>query len=103
MIYNDIPTNSHNPWYIEGTLPEMIKKIDVSELGIGMYVHDLCRHWIEHPFMRNQFLVRSAQDIEEIVKLGVRDIYIDTAQGLDVSPVPPSEPDQKLSTDDLHG
>ena len=81
----------------------MIKKIDVSDLRLGMYIHDLNRDWIEHPFLRNRFRVQSERDIEHIVELGVRDVYIDTELGLDVSTsLPLSKTDQKLSTEDLH-
>lgn len=62
----------------------MIKKVDVSELRIGMYVHDLNRDWVDHPFLRNRFEVASDLDIERIKALGVGYIYIDTDQGLDL-------------------
>ena len=80
----------------------MIKQIDVSELCIGMFIHDLNRDWINHPFLRNRFLVQSAHDIEEIVELGVSHVYIDTEQGLDVSTKASPKSDQRLSHEDLH-
>ncbi|MDD2760191.1 MAG: HD-GYP domain-containing protein [Methylomonas sp.] len=62
----------------------MIKKIDVSELRPGMYVHDLNREWLSHPFLRNRFLLESGRDVERIAELGVSHVYIDTLLGRDV-------------------
>lgn len=63
----------------------MIKKINVSNLRVGMYISDLNRDWVEHPFLRNRFLLQSARDIERIVGLGLRYVYIDTGLGQDES------------------
>ena len=73
----------------------MIKKIDVSDLRSGMYVHDLNRDWIDHPFLRNRFLVESQNDIDGIVALGVGHVYIDTELGEDVQAA-------QKSKDELH-
>lgn len=63
----------------------MIKKIDVSDLVVGMYIHDLNRSWGEHPFLRNRFRLRTPNDIERVMALGVRYVYIDTALGFDAA------------------
>ncbi|MGR8930054.1 MAG: HD-GYP domain-containing protein [Gammaproteobacteria bacterium] len=63
----------------------MIKKIDVTDLRIGMYIHDLNRSWIEHPFPQNRFVIESRQDIEDVVSLGEHCVYIDTELGKDVA------------------
>lgn len=62
----------------------MIKKIPVSRLKPGMYLHDLNVDWMSHPFVRNQFLIGSEEEIARIIGLGVHEIYIDTDLGLDV-------------------
>lgn len=69
----------------------MIKKVKVQELQLGMYVHDLNCGWIEHPFMRNRFLLKAADDIDRIAKLGLREIYIDTERGMDARDAPTRE------------
>ena len=56
----------------------MIKKIEVSDLRVGMYIHDLNRAWVEHPFLRNRFLLQSERDIERILELELHEVYIDT-------------------------
>lgn len=78
----------------------MIKKVDVAQLSLGMYIHDLQRDWVEHPFLRNRFLLQSPRDIETILRLGVRYVYIDTERGGDVSALQSTE--QTLTTDELH-
>jgi putative nucleotidyltransferase with HDIG domain len=64
----------------------MIKKIHVTELRPGMFVHDLNCSWPQHSFLSYRFPVRSVRDIERIVELGVREIYIDTELGEEPAP-----------------
>lgn len=66
----------------------MIKKIPISRLLPGMYLHDLNVGWMDHPFVRNQFKISSEDEIAQISGLGVHEIYIDTDRGLDVSDAP---------------
>ena len=37
----------------------MLKKVDASQLKVGMYIHDLSCDWMTHPFVRNRFLLSS--------------------------------------------
>lgn len=62
----------------------VIKKIKVSELVLGMYVHELSVDWSEHPFLTRRFLVQSQSEIETIVRLNLEEVVIDTERGLDV-------------------
>ncbi|HYD80646.1 MAG TPA: HD-GYP domain-containing protein [Paucimonas sp.] len=66
----------------------MLKKIDVSQLQVGMFIHDLSCNWLDHPFMRNRFLLSSPDEIRKIAAAGIHDIYIDTERGLDVKDAP---------------
>ena len=61
----------------------MLKRIAVSELRIGMYVDELCGSWMEHPFWRTRFALRSADDVQRIVESGISEVWIDTEKGLD--------------------
>ncbi|MDC7701378.1 HD-GYP domain-containing protein [Vogesella indigofera] len=63
----------------------MIKCIDIADVKIGMYVHDLNCDWTSHPFFRKRFLIKSDDEIAKIVEAGIHEIYIDTEKGLDVS------------------
>ena len=69
----------------------MIKKIDVHDLGLNMYIHDLNCDWMEHTFLHNNFLVKDAQEIEKIIAAGIRHVYIDTGRGQDVPQAPSAE------------
>ena len=66
----------------------MLKKIDASQLQVGMYIHDLSCDWMSHPFARNRFLVSSEAEIGKIRAAGIRDVVIDSARGLDARDAP---------------
>ncbi|MBH1984716.1 MAG: HD-GYP domain-containing protein [Burkholderiales bacterium] len=66
----------------------MLKKVDSSQLKVGMYVHDLSCDWMTHPFVRNRFLLRSEDEIRKIVQAGIHDVVIDSGKGLDVQDAP---------------
>ncbi len=53
-----------------------IKKIKAKDLQIGMYV-DLSGGWFKHPFVRNQFIIRSRQELDEVRKCGFKEVTVD--------------------------
>lgn len=69
----------------------MIKKISTSELRPGMFVDNLDCGWMEHPFLKNRFLVKDSQMIQKIASAGIRHLYIDTDKGKDVEAAPSLE------------
>ncbi len=62
----------------------MLKRIDVRHLSLGMYLHEFCGSWIEHPFWRTRFLLEDAQDLARIRETQIREVWIDTDKGLDL-------------------
>lgn len=62
----------------------MLKKINVTQLRIGMYINDLQCSWIKHPFTQNRFKVETNEQIKKIRAAGIKSIEIDTDKGLDV-------------------
>lgn len=62
----------------------MIKKIRSEQLRIGMHVHEFCGSWMDHPFWRSKFTVRTEAELKRIVTGGVSELWIDTSKGLDV-------------------
>jgi len=66
----------------------MLKKVDPSQLKVGMFIHDLDCGWMEHPFVRNRFLLTSVDEIAKIANARIRGIVIDASRGLDVSDAP---------------
>ncbi len=65
-----------------------IKLIPVDNLRPGMYVADVNCSWLDHPFVASHFAVKDDKRIQEIRSLGIRELYIDTDKGLDVSNAP---------------
>ena len=66
----------------------MLKKVDSSQLKVGMYIHDLSCDWMTHPFIRNRFLLASEDEIRKILNAGIHDVVIDSGRGLDVEDAP---------------
>ena len=62
----------------------MLKKVDSSQLKVGMFIHDLDCGWMEHPFMRNRFVLTSEAEIAKITDARIRGVVIDCSRGLDV-------------------
>jgi len=63
----------------------MLKRIPTEDLRAGMHVHELCGAWIDHPFWREDFVLRDPGDIRLILDSGITEVVIDSAQGLDVA------------------
>ncbi|WP_308637934.1 DUF3391 domain-containing protein [Massilia puerhi] len=62
----------------------MLKKVDSSQLKVGMFIHDLDCGWMEHPFVRNSFLITADDEIGKIVAARIRGVVIDCSRGLDI-------------------
>ncbi|MFZ6753178.1 HD-GYP domain-containing protein [Undibacterium sp. Dicai25W] len=62
----------------------MLKKIEVTQLRIGMYLHELCGSWIDTPFWKKSFVLADPNELAEIQKTKIREAWIDTSKGLDV-------------------
>ncbi len=69
----------------------MLKKVDASELKIGMFIHDLDCGWMEHPFVRSRFLLSRDEEIYKIRNARIRGVVIDCNKGLDVDHAPTVE------------
>lgn len=64
----------------------MLKRITVHQLSLGMYLREFCGSWMEHPFWRTSFVLRDPKDIASILASSIKEVWIDTSQGLDVAP-----------------
>ena len=69
----------------------MIKKVNVDQIKVGMFIHSFDCGWLEHPFFNTSVKVKNDKMIEKIVKHGIREVYIDTERGLDVVDAPVEE------------
>lgn len=61
----------------------MLKCIPVSDLRLGMYIHDMDASWFEHGFWTTSFLLSTPQDLQRLQTSGVNSVWIDTDRGLD--------------------
>lgn len=71
------------------------KRIACSQLRTGMYLVRILDSWWRSPFFIHRRLLRS-QDVQLLLRSGIREVEIDTAKGLDVvlgsEPVPEDQP-----------
>ncbi|CAN7623616.1 HD-GYP domain-containing protein [Massilia sp. LjRoot122] len=66
----------------------MLKKVDASQLKVGMFIHDLDCGWMEHPFVRSRFLLTTNEEIYKIRNAKIRGVVIDCSKGMDVDDAP---------------
>ncbi|MDA8381971.1 MAG: HD-GYP domain-containing protein [Betaproteobacteria bacterium] len=70
--------------------PQTLKKIKVRDVRLGMFVHELCGSWMDHPFWKTRFRLADPDDLKSLKSCGIAEIWIDTAKGLDVETSTPS-------------
>lgn len=58
----------------------MIKKIPVTAVQLGMYIHELHGSWLEHPFWKKRFLLEDPADLAALQKSGIREVSVDFAK-----------------------
>ncbi len=62
----------------------MLKRIAIKDVKLGMFICEFCGSWMEHPFWKTKFLLEDPKDLESIVNSGIKELWIDVEQGLDV-------------------
>lgn len=65
----------------------MLIKISVEQLQLGMYVHEFCGSWMDHPFWRSSFLLKDEKVLKTILASGIKEVLIDDAKGLGLGTV----------------
>jgi HD-GYP domain-containing protein (c-di-GMP phosphodiesterase class II) len=60
-----------------------IKRIPTASVQVGMYLCGIDRSWLDTPFLRHRFLIKSSTDIAKLHQCGIQEIAIDTERGLD--------------------
>jgi len=68
-----------------------IKRVRVGDLKEGMFIHDLNCGWLQHGFLRQQFLLKHPGQIQKMKDQGLDEIYIDTSRGSDLVDAPTRE------------
>lgn len=62
----------------------MLKRIGVDQIRLGMYLHEFCGSWMEHPFWRSSFILTDDKDVAAILASSIKEIWIDSSKGADV-------------------
>jgi len=69
---------------------QMLKRISVQHLTLGMHIKEFCGSWMEHPFWRSGFVLTDPQDIVSIHESSIKEVWIDCDKGLDIAPDQPT-------------
>ncbi|QFY43385.1 HD-GYP domain-containing protein [Candidatus Methylospira mobilis] len=64
----------------------MTKKIHVSEVKLGMFIHEICANWLDHPFWNGSFALNSIDSLTKLKASGIKYVWIDVSRGIDVEP-----------------
>jgi hypothetical protein len=62
----------------------MLKHIAVSDLRMGMYIHEFCGSGIDQPLWRNGFLLQHEHDLQRILDANVAELWINVCRGIDI-------------------
>ena len=62
----------------------MLKCIAVSDVRVGMFIHEFCGAWMDHPFWKSKFLLKPEKDLQRIQASSIGELWIDVSKGLDV-------------------
>jgi putative nucleotidyltransferase with HDIG domain len=75
----------------------MIKKISISEVRLGMYIHKISENWMDHPFWKSAFLLSEQAELEKLRRCDLKELWIDTSKGLDVRHANTMETDKPVN------
>lgn len=67
----------------------MLKLISISQLQMGMYIHQFCGSWLDHSFWKAGFVLDSPQDYQRLQHSNLTRLWIDSAKGRDLLEQPP--------------
>jgi putative nucleotidyltransferase with HDIG domain len=65
----------------------MLKRIAVKDVRMGMFITELCGSWMEHPFFKTKFLLEDTNDLDSLIKSGIKEVWINTDKGLDADEI----------------
>ncbi len=71
------------------------KTIPIESAIVGMYLCGIDLPWMETPFLRHRFLLKTTAQIDKLKKAGVKSLTIDLNRGKDVT-----EPSQPAASED---
>jgi HD-GYP domain-containing protein (c-di-GMP phosphodiesterase class II) len=62
----------------------MLKKINVQDVRLGMFIEKLNGSWMDHPFWKKAFKLENEKDLHALQASGVDELWIDISKGVDV-------------------
>jgi putative nucleotidyltransferase with HDIG domain len=74
----------------------MLKKIAVDQVTLGMHIQEFCGSWMDHPFWRENFILKNPDDLRQIRTCGIKEVWIDVQKGVDVQGVTKEETEAKV-------
>jgi HD-GYP domain-containing protein (c-di-GMP phosphodiesterase class II) len=66
----------------------MLKRIELAELELGMFVQKMEGSWFDHPFWKAKFVVDDAGKLKTLKSSNLDGVVIDTSKGKDVAASP---------------
>ncbi len=66
----------------------MLKRISISDVELGMFVHKMEGGWLKHPFWKSRFLLDDPDNLFQLRSSELESVIIDTSKGKDHSPGP---------------
>ncbi|MFM5931596.1 MAG: DUF3391 domain-containing protein, partial [Novosphingobium sp.] len=66
----------------------MLKRIAISQVELGMFLHKLEGSWFKHPFWKSRFLLDDPSMLAELQHSALDTVVIDTEKGLDLRALP---------------
>lgn len=67
---------------------ESLKNVRTKDLKVGMYVHDVGRSWLRHPWPTKSRLLTSRSQIAELLDYGITEVVVDLSRGVNRREVP---------------
>jgi putative nucleotidyltransferase with HDIG domain len=75
----------------------VLKKVSTADLRVGMYIDEFCGSWMDHPFLRARFVVKTDKDLAQIRDSEVSEVWIDASKGLDVENARATDADRQAA------
>jgi hypothetical protein len=69
----------------------MLIRVATREVQVGMYVDSMEGAWIDNPFWRRSFLIKTDAELERLRSSAIQHVTIDTTKGRGVTVIPQAE------------
>jgi putative nucleotidyltransferase with HDIG domain len=82
----------------------MLKKIPISQVEMGMFIHSIEGPWLDHALWKTRFVIKDDKTLNTVRQCGAKECWIDASKGRDVecarpaATAKPSEPQVVVAT-----